>query len=76
MTDPEDVREFLRAVEGSIVIDGGLLPGGEPSTLVSVEGGEIELLRPGRIGSAEIERLLTAAGFSAESVEILADESC
>jgi L-threonylcarbamoyladenylate synthase len=50
LTDPDDVRELLRSVAGSIVIDGGVLPGGEPSTLVSVEGGEIELLRPGRIG--------------------------
>jgi len=79
LTHPDGVRELLEDVPGSVVVDDGVLPGGQPSTLVSVRDGVVELLRPGRIGSDEIERLLDAGRddwcFSAASVEILADES-
>ena len=36
--DPAEVAELL-AGEDAVVVDGGILPGGPPSTLVAIEGG-------------------------------------
>ena len=78
LTDPEEVAALLEEAPGSILVDDGRLPGGEPSTLVGVGRLGIEILRPGRIGSEELDALLGADredSFSAASVEIFADES-
>lgn len=78
LTDPEAVCDLLEQSPGSILIDDGPLAGGQPSTLVGIGEDGIEILRPGRIGLEEIDRLLgrgEVESFSAASVEILADES-
>jgi L-threonylcarbamoyladenylate synthase len=78
LTDPAEVADLLDEMPGAIVIDDGVLPGGQPSTLVGVGELGVEILRPGRIGSEELKDLLGAnptGSFSAASVEILADGS-
>jgi len=79
LADPADVRRLLRASPGSVLVDDGVLQGGKPSTLIGVRDGKVEVLRPGRIVSGEIDRLLGSTvgerGFSAAAVEIFADES-
>lgn len=44
--DPVDVAAWLAGAD-AIVIDGGVLPGGPPSTLVALEGGQARVLRAG-----------------------------
>jgi len=78
LTDPEEVAALLEEAPGSILVDDGRLPGGQPSTLVGVGKSGIEILRQGRIGSEELDALLGAEleeSFSAASVEIFADQS-
>ena len=60
--DPAAAAELL-AGEDATVVDGGILPGGPPSTLVAIEG---EGLRVLRAGSFPAERLLQALGRSGE----------
>ena len=60
--DPAAVAGLL-AGEDAMVVDGGILPGGPPSTLVAIEG---EALRVLRAGSFPAERLLPALGRSGE----------
>ena len=51
--NPEDViRYFGDRVD--LIIDGGITPGGKPSTIVDVTGKEIKILRPGAVPSEEI----------------------
>ena len=59
--DPEEVAELL-AGEDAAVVDGGVLPGGPPSTLVAIEEGGLKVLRNGRFPA---ERLLEEFGRSA-----------
>lgn len=47
----------LAAGEG-VVVNGGRLPGGPPSTLVRIRGREVEVLREGALTAAEVRRLL------------------
>jgi L-threonylcarbamoyladenylate synthase len=47
----------LLAGEDAVVVDGGVLPGGPPSTLVAIEGERVEVLRK---GSFPAERLTKA----------------
>ncbi len=78
LKDPEEVAALLEEAPGSIVVDDGRLGGGKPSTLVGVGASGIEILRPGRINSEELDALLgvdRVESFSAASVEIFADES-
>ena len=48
--------EALAQLEGRIelILDGGLAPGGAPSTVVDCTSGEIRILRPGPISAAEL----------------------
>lgn len=62
LTDPRRVAELLQGAPGSVLIDDGVLPGGNPSTLVGVREGTVEILRAGRIGSGDIDRLLDPDG--------------
>jgi L-threonylcarbamoyladenylate synthase len=45
--DPAEAARLL-AGEDAVVIDGGVLPGGPPSTLVAIEGDRLVVLRAGR----------------------------
>jgi L-threonylcarbamoyladenylate synthase len=51
----------LLAGEAAAVVDGGVLPGGPPSTLVAIEGERVEVLRRGRFPA---ERLMEALARS------------
>lgn len=66
--DPDQLPALLGEADAAIV-DGGRLAGGAPSTVVGVEGGEIEILRP---GSFTVEQCIS---FSAPSVEISVDDA-
>jgi L-threonylcarbamoyladenylate synthase len=63
--DPREAAELL-AGEDAMVVDGGVLPGGAPSTLVAIEEDGLVVLRP---GSFPVERLreLSAGGRSQET---------
>lgn len=52
--DPLDLEPLLTG-RRALVVDGGVLPGGPPSTLVEVSGGELRVLRG---GAFPVERLL------------------
>jgi L-threonylcarbamoyladenylate synthase len=62
LLDPAGAAELLDG-EDAMVVDGGVLPGGPPSTLVAIEGGRLEVLRAGRFPT---ERL---TGWCARSTE-------
>jgi tRNA A37 threonylcarbamoyladenosine synthetase subunit TsaC/SUA5/YrdC len=61
---PGTHSQQVRAAFASAVLDGGLVvldgvaPGGQPSTLVAVDGNELCVVRQGRIPSAELERVV------------------
>jgi L-threonylcarbamoyladenylate synthase len=78
LLDPREVARMLASEPGSWLVDGGMLPGGKPSTLVGVRKGQLEVLRSGAFPVdtlADVEGEAGEAGFSAGSVEIFADES-
>jgi L-threonylcarbamoyladenylate synthase len=54
--DPAGAAELL-AGEDAVVVDGGILPGGLPSTVVAIEEGRPVVLRTGRF---PVDRLLEA----------------
>lgn len=56
--DVEDLPALL-AGEDAVIVDGGRLPGGAPSTLVAIEGGVPVVLRA---GSFPVEKLLAHLG--------------
>jgi L-threonylcarbamoyladenylate synthase len=60
--DPSAAAELL-AGEDAMVVDGGVLPGGPPSTLAAIEGGWPVVLRKGRFPT---ERLMAAFAHSTE----------
>ncbi len=50
LLDPDAVLAwFERSGADGVVVDGGRLPGGPPSTLVAFEGGRLVVMRPGRV---------------------------
>ncbi len=65
--DPRDLEPLLAGVD-AVVVDGGVLPGGEPSTLVELRGGELRVLRNGRFNVARLREI-----FSAAAVEIIVE---
>lgn len=78
LVDPRAVEDWLRGESDVVLVDGGRLPGGEPSTLVGVRKGRLEVLRSGAVPMETLERVVAGLdrdGFSAGSVEIFADES-
>ena len=78
LLDPHEVARLLASEPGSWLVDGGMLPGGKPSTLVGVREGRLEVLRAGAFPVDTLEDTegeAEEAGFSAGSVEIFADES-
>jgi L-threonylcarbamoyladenylate synthase len=66
--DPAELPELL-AGEDAMIVDGGILPGGPPSTLVAIRGEGLEVLRAGRFPA---ERLiaLTSAGPANEGSDV------
>ena len=52
----------------AMVVDGGVLPGGPPSTLVELRGATLRVLRQGRFAVDELRRF-----FSTETVEIIVE---
>lgn len=54
LLDPAEVARWL-AGQDAAVVDGGILPGGPPSTLVAIEGEGLVVLRTGRFPA---ERLM------------------
>jgi L-threonylcarbamoyladenylate synthase len=43
----------------ALVLDGGACPGGQPSTVVDVSGGELRIVRPGPIDEISLRRALS-----------------
>lgn len=58
--DPEGAADLL-AGEDAMVVDGGVLPGGPPSTLVAIEEGGPVVLRTGRFPVERLREALRAA---------------
>jgi L-threonylcarbamoyladenylate synthase len=58
---PQDAAELL-AGEDAMVVDGGVLPGGPPSTLVAIEEGGPVVLRTGRFPVDRLREALRASG--------------
>lgn len=77
ITQPEQLSTLLAELDEAVVIDDGVLPGGNPSTLVGVRRGEVEVLRRGAVSESALAACLDrgAERISAASVEIFADES-
>jgi len=63
--DPEDLPALL-AGEDAVIVDGGILPGGAPSTLVAIESGTPVVLRA---GSFPVERLRAACRIRSQHQE-------
>ncbi len=55
VTDPEDLEELL-AGRDAVIVDGGVLRGGPPSTLVALGAGRLTVLRRGRYPMADLRR--------------------
>lgn len=58
--DPQGAADLL-AGEDAMVVDGGVLPGGPPSTLVAIEEGGPVVLRTGRFPVERLREALRAA---------------
>jgi L-threonylcarbamoyladenylate synthase len=61
MVDPAEVAGLL-AGEDARVVDGGVLPGGPPSTLVAIEEDRLVVLRSGRFPAERLEDDLRSTG--------------
>ena len=53
--DPDDVARALAASDVEVLLDAGRTPGGPPSTIVSVAGDFVHLVRPGAIPWDEVQ---------------------
>jgi L-threonylcarbamoyladenylate synthase len=53
-------REIGRAVD--LVVDGGVTPGGIPSTVVRAEGDDLVVLRQGAVSESELRGAISASG--------------
>lgn len=78
ITRPTMLHDLFEGAREAVVVDDGPLAGGNPSTLVGVREGEVEVLRRGAVPTSALAECLGRTPeriFSAASVEILADES-
>jgi len=73
VSDPDMLAEIFTE-RPSLIVDGGLLPGGEPSTVVRLATDSVTVLRAGAFPIDRLERHLGARVFSATPAEIPADE--
>lgn len=64
--DPGEAAELL-AGEDAVVVDGGVLPGGPPSTLVAIEGRGLVVLRTGSYPAKRLRELLARSGSNRET---------
>lgn len=55
VTDPDDLEQLL-AGRDALIVDGGVLGGGPPSTLVALGSGGLTVLRRGRYSMADLRR--------------------
>jgi L-threonylcarbamoyladenylate synthase len=55
VTDPSLLTDLLAGAD-ALVIDDGILPGGPPSTMLSLVGGQVSLMRRGRYPMADLRR--------------------
>lgn len=60
IVDPAAAADLL-AGEDAMVVDGGVLPGGPPSTLVAIEGDRVVVLRSGRFPTERLEEDLRSS---------------
>jgi L-threonylcarbamoyladenylate synthase len=60
IVDPAALADLL-AGEDAMVVDGGVLPGGPPSTLVAIEGERVVVLRSGRFPAEHLEEDLRSS---------------
>jgi L-threonylcarbamoyladenylate synthase len=67
IVDSRQLAPLLAGADG-VIVDGGRLAGGLPSTLVELRGATLRVLRPGRFPVDELRRL-----FSTATVEILVE---
>lgn len=58
--DPHQLAPLLEG-HPAVIIDGGMLPGGAPSTLVSWPKGQLRVLRPGAFPVERLPRLISEA---------------
>jgi tRNA A37 threonylcarbamoyladenosine synthetase subunit TsaC/SUA5/YrdC len=68
------LREIL-GNEPNLIIDDGLLPGGQPSTIIKLESDAIAILRTGAYPTDQLGDALMMPVFSAGVAEIPADDS-
>ena len=66
--EPDGLDELLRGAD-AVIVDGGRLAGGSPSTVVGWRDGQLEVVRP---GSVTVDKLIS---FSAPSVEISVEDA-
>jgi len=66
--DPTAAAELL-AGEDAAVVDGGVLPGGPPSTLVAIEGEGLKVLRKGRFPAERLAETLARSSTVESSDE-------
>lgn len=66
--DPGALAELL-AGEDAVVVDGGVLPGGAPSTLVAIEEGGPVVLRTGRFPVERLREALASHAVPEEKTE-------
>ena len=64
ITDPEDLDELLEDGD-AVVVDGGVLGGGPPSTLVALADGGLTVLRRGRYPMADLRRRVSGLPIEA-----------
>lgn len=60
LSDPAEVKALFEG-RVEIIMDGGLTPGGSPSTIVDLAGAAPRILREGRIPAARVEAVLRGA---------------
>ena len=58
--DPAELPELL-AGEDAMIVDGGVLPGGPPSTLVAIRGDGLVVLRAGRFPAERLPAVTSAS---------------
>lgn len=64
---PEEAADLLSGEEDAVVVDGGVLPGGLPSTLVAIEEQGLVVLRTGSYPVERLRELFARSGSNRET---------
>ena len=64
VTDPDDLPGLLSGCD-AVIVDGGRLAGGPPSTMLALAAGELTVLRRGRYPIAQLRRLVPELAITA-----------